>query len=194
MGNILAMYGISLLSIILGFIALLTQRIYIDPATNKPTEIEVPIFGKMKTNYPALVFVFIGSLLAYTTFDKSYERSLEKPSPQKVDWEITGSFKIPAEDTVNIDWMRGRVNFFPCNIKNTNLGDKGTFKIWVEIDEGKNFEDEYEKISLDHNGAGATIFTDQEYDKYIKKEESLIKNATKKAREYKPKLVEAIYK
>jgi len=44
------------LCIILGFIALLSSRIYIDKASNSTVEVEVPFFGKLKGNYPTLVF------------------------------------------------------------------------------------------------------------------------------------------
>jgi hypothetical protein len=46
--------------VVLGFLALLSQKIYLDPRTNAPVEIDVPILGKMKANYPALIFVFLG--------------------------------------------------------------------------------------------------------------------------------------
>ncbi|MGH2508312.1 MAG: hypothetical protein ACRDHZ_13055, partial [Ktedonobacteraceae bacterium] len=52
--------AIGAILIFLGFIALLSQKIYIDHRTNKATEIDVPILGKMKANYPALIFVFLG--------------------------------------------------------------------------------------------------------------------------------------
>lgn len=33
------LFGIAVLSIILGFAALLSQKIYLDPTTNQPTEV-----------------------------------------------------------------------------------------------------------------------------------------------------------
>jgi len=47
---------------ILGFIALLSSRIYIDQPSNSTGEVEVPFLGKPKGNYPALVFVLLGPL------------------------------------------------------------------------------------------------------------------------------------
>ena len=40
--------------IVLGFFALLAQRIYIDSGTLTASEIEIPFLGKMKANFPAL--------------------------------------------------------------------------------------------------------------------------------------------
>ena len=50
--------GISILLIILGFIALLKQKTYIDSKTQQPTKIKLPFFGEMITNFPALIFIF----------------------------------------------------------------------------------------------------------------------------------------
>jgi hypothetical protein len=48
------------LGFLLGLIALLTSRIYIDKASNSTVEVDVPLLGKLKGNYPALVFVLLG--------------------------------------------------------------------------------------------------------------------------------------
>ena len=69
---LLIIYGISTLTIILGFIALLTQKIYIDTDTKQLTQIDIPMVGKMKTNYPALIFLFLGIFLAVYAFSRSF--------------------------------------------------------------------------------------------------------------------------
>ena len=43
------------LCVLLGFVALLSSKIYIDDKTNAPTEVELPIIGKLKSNCPALL-------------------------------------------------------------------------------------------------------------------------------------------
>jgi hypothetical protein len=193
MENIFVMYGIALLSIILGFIALLTQKTYIDCETNQPTELEVPFLGKMKTNMPALVFVIIGFVLSYVTFDKSYEMTLEKSPPRQVEWTITGSFEEPVGDTTEIDWRRGSLYLLPNYVK-PNISDKGTFMITAEVDEGKTFEEVYDAILFTHDDANAQILTKKEYTAYVNKQESLIEDTTKTLRKYKPKLIELAYK
>ena len=58
-------YLLAGLCFVLGFVALLKQKTYIDSQTNQPTEIELPFVGKLTTNYPALGFVFIGGRDGY---------------------------------------------------------------------------------------------------------------------------------
>src|SRR5580765_6879571 len=53
------------LALCLGFFALLRQHTYLDPKTNAPIEIELPLLGRMKANYPALIFPFIAALFGY---------------------------------------------------------------------------------------------------------------------------------
>jgi hypothetical protein len=52
-------YGFAVLLAVLGLVALLKQKTYLDSKTGQPTQIEIPLIGKMKTNYPALIFVFL---------------------------------------------------------------------------------------------------------------------------------------
>ncbi len=54
-------FAIATLLIVLGFIALLTQKVYLDSTTQQPITIEVPFVGKMAANVPSLAFVFFGS-------------------------------------------------------------------------------------------------------------------------------------
>ena len=62
---ILLKYFLAAILIILGFIALLRQKTYIDSKTKQPTEIEITKLGKFKSNYPALAFVVLGFVLAF---------------------------------------------------------------------------------------------------------------------------------
>jgi len=179
MENIFIMYGIALLSIILGFIALLTQKVYIDRETNQPTELEVPFLGKMKTNFPALVFVIIGFVLSYTTFDKSYKK--------QVGWTVTGSFEKPVGDTTKINWREeGTLSLIPAKIRHDVL-ENGTFTIFAEINEGEKFEDVFEVINYSHkSGAVAHIVLEEQYRSYMNGQETLIESATKTTRKFKP--------
>lgn len=94
------LYSLSGLSIILGFIALLKQRTYIDADTKQPTEIEVPIFGKLKSNYPALIFVFLGFDASIFAYDRSerYNREVFKGTTDRYGRIIinirTGTYQI----------------------------------------------------------------------------------------------------
>lgn len=173
--------GISVLLILLGFIALLTQKIYIDSRTNTLTEVEIPLFGKMKTNFPALIFVFFGCVLIFFAVEKFNE---------KVPWLITGSLQNVGEN--DIDWSKGSVSLFPCDIDNPEIGEKGNFRILAKIEKGKTFEDIIERVHFDHpDGASYVLFPGKEYKKHSKRPlESLLEEYTYRTRLYKPLPVE----
>ena len=96
------LYGISALCIVLGFIALLKQRLYIDERTQEPTAVELPLFGKLKTNYPALVFVFLGAGLAFYAIHES---------PPTEPWTLTGSLTNPSGK--HVKWTDGTLTLIP---------------------------------------------------------------------------------
>ena len=153
------MYSISVLAIILGFIALLTQRVYIDPTTSKPTEMSIPFFGKVKTNYPALVFTFLGFAMAFVAVDKSFPPPTEK-------WEIKGSFRLPEEANIqNFDWRAGTLTIHPAGDPPV-ITPEGTFIIEADIDIGKTVEEMYELIDYSHPRVSGEILLKEEYQKY----------------------------
>ena len=174
--------GISVLSIVLGFIALLTQKIYIDSRTNTLTEVEIPLFGKMKTNFPALIFVFLGFALIFFV--------VEKFNIQKEDWLITGS--LQTVEGREIDWGKGVLELFPCDIKESEIGKNGNFRILASIEKGKTFEDIIERVHFDHpGGASFVLFPRKEYERHsVRSLLSLLKEYTDTTRLYKPLPVE----
>ncbi len=168
------MFGMAALSIVLGFIALIMQKTYIDSETRQPTEIVIPFLGKMRSNFPALVFVLLGFLLAF--------KATPPPEPPLVDWAVYGSFSIPEGSNFDPDCVSIAAdpwNFVP------EVGQKGTFVIRTKIPEGKDFEDVFETIHFDHPGLEGFTFIPK---KELKKgaEESLIAESTKTTRELKP--------
>ena len=169
------MYGISLITIILGFVALLTQKIYINPETHQPTEIDIPFLGKLRTNIPAIAFVFFGFILAYVTFDKSYP-------PNKVDWIITGSFNAGDEE---IDWEKGTLVLFPTEFSH-EVSDHGTFIINAKIEEGTSFENMIQRIDFSHPKASTQICPKDEYDSFKNGKVTLIESTTENTRNLKP--------
>lgn len=164
---LLIIYGISTLTIILGFIALLTQKIYIDTDTKQLTQIDIPMVGKMKTNYPALIFLFLGIFLAVYAFSRSFP-------PQKNEWVITGSF----ESGKNINWQDGTLTVFPADFE-CEVFPNGRFEIEAKIEEGKTFEDVIQRIDYSHPLGSAQICPK-------KQRETLVKHETENSREYKP--------
>ena len=171
------LFGIALLSIILGFIALLRQKTYLDPTTKEPTEVEVPFLGKIKTNYPALVFVFLGSALAFYAFQKSFP-------PPKEEWTLKGRFTPPDSKTVD---PTGTLTLFQdaVFVRNT-IDTHGRFEIAVNIPQGKSVEDVFESLIYTYSDGGAEIDLRKEYKAFLKQQPSKIENATEHGRIFKP--------
>ena len=145
------LFGIAVLSIILGFAALLSQKIYLDPTTNQPTEVEVPFFGKIKSNYPALVFVFLGAALALYGFKQSYP-------PKKEMWNLEGFFTPPQGRTVDPAGTLELRGPDPIVVTNKIDDDKtGHFVILVNIPEGKSVEQVFETLNYTYSAGEAHI-------------------------------------
>jgi hypothetical protein len=112
---VLGLYLLSALAIVLGFIALLAQRVYLDRETNTPVEVSLPILGRIKTNYPALVLFLAGVAMALYAFNEAHQATDR--------WRIAGSLKLPDElDDVppelrdqlrRIDWQEGDLDVLP---------------------------------------------------------------------------------
>jgi hypothetical protein len=68
---------LAVLALVLGFFALLKQKTYIDANSGAVTSVELPLIGKLKTNYPALVFVFASLLFAYFASRARIEEAME---------------------------------------------------------------------------------------------------------------------
>ena len=131
-------FGLAALLIVLGFVALLKQKTYLDSKTQQPVEVELPVIGKVKTNYPALIFVLLGFVMAWTAFEKSFP-------PRKEEWTVKGTFNHPARQKV--EWKAGTLTFTPSDL-NTTLYNEGNFEMTALIDEGKSIEDVYETLDF----------------------------------------------
>ena len=156
---ILFLYSIAALSIILGFVALLTQKIYIDKDTKQKIDFTIPFFGKIKTNYPALIFTILGFWLIYYVTDKSYP-------PSQINWVLEGYFV--CQDSIKFD--DETIYVHPSNIVSSlpeNPNTKGKFRIDIRIDEDKSIEDVIEYFSYDHNlGGNIRVNLENELDKF----------------------------
>lgn len=183
MTDSILMYGISILAIILGFVALLTQKIYIDSATNQPTEVDIPFFGKIKTNIPALVFVFLGFGTAIFAFNKSLPI-------HKTKWNIEGFLTTDKE---KIDWEYGALIVFPSDFE-VSVSKNGKFRIEALIEQGKTFEDVVQFIDYSHANGSIKINPKKEYKSFMEKKETLLKEVEQHMREYKPALIEVVQK
>ena len=169
-------YSIAVLAIVLGFVALLTQKIYIDHGSKSRIEVDIPFFGKMKTNFPTLIFVFLGVGMTFFTFKTSFP-------PNNILWNIQGTIKSARQD---FNWRDGTLTLIPSDIVTAEIGKKGDFRIRVNIEEGKIFEEKYAVLDYSHIDGNMQIELKQEYDAWINKQDSRIEHATSITRKYKP--------
>jgi hypothetical protein len=168
--------GLATLCIVLGFVALLTQKVYIDKETKQPTDINIPLVGRMKTNYPALIFVVAGVLLVYLAMGKL-------PLPLET-WTIEGQLMSSEE---NVNWQEGTIYLHPFGTP-PDITRGGKFTIKCELEKGKKIHEVIQYIDYSHYSKGSVkIYPKKEYDLYlIDREKSKIKDITETSIEYKP--------
>jgi hypothetical protein len=180
MAGEMAVYGLSGMIVLLGGVSLVLQKVYkVDSTTGEKTIIEVPIFGKLSTNYPAIAFVFIGAAVAAYTLTKTWEA--------EDSWVITGSFRAPTEETIT--WERGNLRLSPKKF-HMSISRDGNFEIEGEIRKGLRFEEvvkqiTYENCTCDGKIFGTSIMVETEYNKFMSEKDTLLKNAEKNTRTYK---------
>jgi hypothetical protein len=174
---------IAVLALCLGFVALLRQHTYLDPKTNAPIEIELPLLGRMKANYPALIFPFIAAFFGYLGFI-----SREMPRTQ---WSVAGSVGYADGTLLNIaDWKDLQIKVIPDRYNSTvNKDNAGRFAIDPALLDGFNFEDEITSVTFSLNKSpeylSCQFSPKQEFDNWndlSKREKSLIKDATQNSR------------
>ena len=175
--SIYILYGISFISIMLAFIALLKQKTYVNEVTKEVTEVELPLVGKLKTNYPSLVFLAMGIFLAVFVFNKSYKT--------KRIWEISGTF-IDTTKTIT-NWSEGELNIQPSAILRKTIDSIGNYHICLELNDGQDIEDVVEVITYTNQKFSCNIEPSQEMKKKERDDNSsLLAISTTSTRKYKP--------
>jgi hypothetical protein len=177
---IIVMYALAGLCFVLGMIALLKQKTYIDAETQQPTEVEIPIIGKLKTNYPALVFVVIGGFLAAIPW---YKECPVKTDVGKQSWIITGAFLPPPGG--NLKMEEGVLTLSPKDFETIPFPN-GTFRITGNIQKDKKIEDVVDSICYTNGNFSGFIVLSNEYNKFKSGKPSLIETAGERNRNYKP--------
>lgn len=165
---------LSFISITLGFVALLKQKTYINEETQKPTEVELPFWGKMKTNYPSLIFVFLGFAFAFYVVHTAQNATHV--------WHIEGRF---TSDNPNQKWTPAYLVLEP-RVEPTIKWNTGVFTINVEIPRGKTFEEVYSVIGYTDGNLSATIPVSQALEDYQTGGTKYIEIAKEFYRRYKP--------
>jgi hypothetical protein len=175
-------FCLSALLIILGFVALLKQKTYLDSATLQPVQVEVPVFGKVKTNYPAVLFIVFGSVLAGVIFERAFP-------PRKVEWRLQGTLAHPQN--ARIIWSVGTLTLMPSEIT-PSVNDQGRFEVTAFVEEGKSIEDIYETLDFTHPAGSVHIELKDELKKKLRGEPSLISSTTEHTRTFKPLTIELL--
>lgn len=114
----LAMLGAMLL--IVGGLILLNKQILIkDSVTGKISEVELPVFGKIKTNYPSLIAIFLGPAIIFYVVGRL-------PSLEPETFLISGQFTANDSSVYN----EAKVVIAPQGYTE-GINDDGTFTIKV---------------------------------------------------------------
>jgi hypothetical protein len=161
--NVYPAYGIAALSIVLGFAALLLQKTYLDSRTGLATSIELPVLGKLRTNYPALVFALLGIGLAIFALRSSI----------KSEWVLTGRLEHPSQK--DIDWSHCLVRAIPSEVW-SDVSREGLFTIRAFIEDGKSIDEVLDTLDFTHEVGSVQIYLKREHDLYSRGEKSMIKN------------------
>lgn len=105
----------AILLLTFGFIALLKQKTYLDPATRKPTtEVEIDGFGRLKTNYPALIFVFFSVFVFIFPSSAFLKFDVNPKSTERTKAYLENLLIIHEENELNIGNL-GRKNLLISN-------------------------------------------------------------------------------
>jgi hypothetical protein len=177
---------LSALTIVLGFAALLCGRIYVtDGNTGQSTEVDLPLVGKMKTNYPALVFVLVGAMLAIYTLKQHYQLI-----SQTVAWNIKGTLTQPGHNIT--DWRYGEIKLVDLG-PNVQIKEDGEYEIDVQLPASETFESAVQQIYYTTRNNGSALLVPSDALGLYQKDRSTspLQSMTKTTRVYGPLMVKA---
>jgi hypothetical protein len=138
----------------LGFFALLKQKTYLD-ASGTVTSVEVPFVGKMHTNYPALLFVFIGFAFGYL----AYHFEVKTKEAREI-WTATTRYtvegRLKSDENVT-DWLSTDVMIIPSSLTHQEVDRAGQYRIVVEVPKWQSFGDWLGAISFQNGKLSGRI-------------------------------------
>jgi hypothetical protein len=150
MTGAISLYILAALIILLGGLSLILQKVYkIETEKGEKTVIDVPFFGKLTTNYPAIAFVFIGSILAAYGYDKAVDLEqlkLEQTINSTAEWFISGRLVPPEGQFVNFG--RGHLSYQKPKCTPQGPDIHGFFSYICDIKKGVSIEDEVKQIDF----------------------------------------------
>jgi hypothetical protein len=166
-------FALATLLIVLGFIALLKQKVYLDSATQQPITIEVPFIGKLAANVPSLAFVFFGFALAVY--------GIEHYSQKHVTWKVSGILKPDAPIT---NWQGLRVSLFPVDTNVALDRETGRFSFELQIPDGQTFESLVSTLFIDADYGSTSLVPKDALDLRNSRQASALMAATDTTRVY----------
>jgi hypothetical protein len=178
--------ALATLSFVLGFAALLSSKIYVTRGAKTRTVVHVPLLGRMTTNYPALVFVFIGGALAWLALEHNFALEKQKlDKPRAVEWTVSGQLQTP--DRRMVDWKAGRIAIIPEGYHAT-VESNGRFQLSLQIEEGQTFESLVELVDYTASFGSVQFVPNDEFLAYQRdKDASTLEVVTPTTRKYKPR-------
>ncbi|MDQ7782934.1 MAG: hypothetical protein RDU20_08655 [Desulfomonilaceae bacterium] len=178
-------YFFAAMCIILGFVALLKQKTYLDSETGMPTQVELPLLGKIGTNIPALVFVFLGAVALLVAMTKCLV-----PPTNEVDWTITGRLLNGTDRRINFE--DADVTFVPPPKARGQVDRFGNVRITAKVLHGDTFENAIDSIEISHaDFRMVDLCPAVEWTKFKNGDStSKVETAGKMTRKYKPMQVE----
>lgn len=146
MTGAISLYILAALIILLGGLSLVLQKVYkVGTEKGEKTVIDVPFFGKLTTNYPAIAFVFIGSILAAYTYDKAVDLEYSKLE-QTDEWFISGRLVPPTGHVVKYE--RGHLSYQKPKCTPQGPDINGFFSYTCDIKKGVPIEEEIKQIDF----------------------------------------------
>jgi hypothetical protein len=128
----------------LGFFALLKQKTYLHANSGTVTAIELPLVGKLQTNYPALVFVAVGLAFGYLANKVRIDEAKET-------WTTMTPFTIEGQLTSkeNVkDWSSTEITVIPSSLTTQQVSPSGKYRIVIEIPKWQSIDNWLEAITF----------------------------------------------
>ena len=122
------------IAVIGGVVELCRQRIIVDQATGNQISVEIPLFGKFKTNYPSLGAIILGVVIVWLVIGW-FNIKIEKiPLTATVTFQNSNSHEIKTAEVF--------LSVIPQRYKRsqTGIGTNEQVDIKLEVDKGEGYD------------------------------------------------------
>jgi hypothetical protein len=148
------------------------------------TEVELGTINrtllKLRTHYPSLLFLIVGTGLAFLAFIRVTDTT---------DWLVKGQFVLPQSNGSGLspDWKAGILTIFPTDVRRVTVRPSGSFLIEASIPSNETFESKFKYFSFvtPDERYHVEVFPKQELERFgAGNEMSLLKQADNGLRIY----------